>query len=79
MPRSIKSKIFYTKSYQGGGDEATLHTLILTEYQQWWTDRDHGDKLRCFHIDCEKASNENVRQKVQKRQNRAELGVSIWK
>lgn len=69
----------YKKTHQGGGDEATLHTLILTEYQQWWTDRDHGDKLRCFHIDCEKASNENVRQKVQKRQNRADLGVSIWK
>ena len=34
MPRSIKSKIFYTKNHQGGGDEATLHTLILTEYQQ---------------------------------------------
>ena len=35
MPRSIKSKIFYTKNHQGGGDEAMLHTLILmTEYQQ---------------------------------------------
>ena len=34
MPRSIKSKIFYTKNHQGGGDEATLNTLILTEYQK---------------------------------------------
>lgn len=77
---ALKVRFFIQKkTHQGGGDEATLHTLILTEYQQWWTDRDHGDKLRCFHIDCEKASNENVRQKVQKRQNRADLGVSIWK
>ena len=46
-PVALKVR-FFIKNHQGGGDEATLHTLILmTEYQQWWTDR---DQLRCFHI-----------------------------